>query len=119
MIFNYDPQMMFTQSIDVVDIGNMTLRCTNDHQEEYYITTTTVMGKTAILKIGPIMSDLPMLLNDFTVYYKKVDYKESLLFKEIDKFLNDFKKEIDTVEEVTEFEAWEDFPKIKQYFENA
>jgi hypothetical protein len=60
-----------------------------------------------------------VLINDFSVSYKKIDYKENLLFKEIDKFLNDFKKEIDTVEEVTEFEVWEDFPQIKQYFENA
>ena len=104
MIFNYDPQMMFTQSIDVVDIGNMTLRCTNDSQVEYYITTMTVMGKTSILKVGPIMSDLPMLLNDFTVTYKKVDYKEPTICKEVSKYIQDTKKEITNVEEITEEE---------------
>lgn len=119
MIFNYDPQMMFTQSIDVVDIGNMTLRCTNDHQEEYYITTTTVMGKTAILKIGPIMPDLPMLLNDFTVYYKKVDYKEPTICKEVSKYIQDTKKEITNVEEIVAEELWEIFPDIIELYKNV
>ena len=104
MIFGYDPQMMFTQSVDVVDIGNMTLRCTNSSQVEYYITTTTVFGKTSILKLGPILSDLPTLLNDFTVSYKKVDYKEPTICKEISKYIQDTKKEINMVEEITEEE---------------
>ena len=39
--------------------------------------------------------------------------------KEIDKFINDFKKEIDTIEEITDFEAWQAFPAVKECFENA
>lgn len=119
MIFEFSVQKTFNQSIDVVDIGNTALRCVNKQMDNYYIITRTVYGKTSILKFGPVCPDIEALINDFSVSYKKVDYKESLLFKEIDKFLNDFKKEIDTVEEVTEFEAWEDFPAVKRYFENA
>ena len=37
--------------------------------------------------------------------------------KEIDKFINDYKKDVDTVEEITEYEAWQDFPEIHQLFE--
>lgn len=118
MIFNYDPQMMFTKSIDVVDIGNMTLRCTNDSQVEYYITTMTIMGKTSILKVGPVMPDLPMLLNDFTVTYKKVDYKEPTICKEVSKYIQDTKKEITKVEEITEEELWEIFPDIIDLYKN-
>ena len=119
MIFEFSVQKTFNQSIDIVNIGNTALRCVNKQMDSYYIITRTVFGKTSILKFGPVCPDIDVLINDFSVSYKKVDYKEGLLFKEIDKFLNDFKKEIDTVEEITEFEAWEDFPLIQQYFENA
>ena len=55
---------------------------------------------------------------DFFVNYKKVDYKENVIGKEISTFINDFKKEIDTVSEVTEYEAWQDFPELQRLFEN-
>ena len=119
MTFEFSIQKTFDQSIDIVDVGNTALRCVNKQLDNYYIITRTVFGKTSIIKFGPVCPDIDVLLNDFSVSYKKIDYKEPLLFKEIDKFLNDFKKEISTVEEVTEFEAWTDFPQIKQYFENA
>lgn len=119
MIFEFSVRRTFTESIDVVDIGNTALRCTNRDMETYYIITKTIMGKTHIIKFGPVCPDIELLISDFSVSYKKIDYKENLLFKEVDKFINDYKKEIDTVEEITEYEAWEDFPQIKQLFENV
>lgn len=119
MVFEFSVQKTFNQSIDVVDMGNTALRCTNKLMDSYYLITKTVMGKTYFIKFGPVCSDLEVLLDDFSVSYKKIDYKEGAIYKEIDKFINDFKKEIDTIEEVTEYEAWQDFPKIQQYFENV
>ena len=95
------------------------MRCTNRHGDDYFIITKTTFGKTSILKFGPVCPDLDVLLNDFSVSYKKIDYRESVLFKEIDKFINDSKKEIETVEELTELEVWQSFPAIKRCFENA
>ena len=118
MLFEFSIQKTFNQSIDVVDVGNTALRCVNRHMDSYYIITKTIYGKTAILKFGPVCQDVEARINDFSVNFKKIDYKEGTLFKEIDKFLNDYKKEIETVEEITEFEAWQDFPPVKQYFEN-
>ena len=119
MIFEYSVQRTFNEAIDVVDIGNTALRCTSSKLDNYYIILKTIMGKTSILKFGPICPDVEVLLNDFTVSYKKIDYKEAAIGKEIDKFINDFKKEINTVEEITEYEAWKDFPEIQQWFENV
>lgn len=119
MVFEYSVQKTFSQSIDVVDMGNTALRCTNKLKDDYYIITKTIMGKTSIIRFGPVCSDIDVLINDFSVEYKKIDYKELAIFKEISKFINDFKKEIDIVEEVTELEAWKDFPAIQQLFENA
>ena len=118
MIFEFSVQKTFNESIDVVDIGNTTLQCTNKNLDNFYIIIKTVLGKTSILKFGPVCSDMEALLNDFSVSYKKIDYKEPIICKEIDKFINDFKKEINAVVEITDYEAWQDFPDIKQYFEN-
>lgn len=117
MIFEFSVQKTFNQSIDVVDMGNTALKCTNRNMDNYYIIVKTVMGKTSIIKFGPVCPDLDVLQNDFSVEYKKVDYKESILYKEINKFINDFKKDIDTIEEITEYSAWQDFPHIQQLFE--
>ena len=117
MIFEFAVQRTFNESIDVVDMGNTALRCTDKSMNIYYLIVKTVMGKTHILKFGPICPDIEVLQNDFSVSYKKIDYKETPLFREIDKFINDYKKEIAAVEEVTEYEAWQDFPAIQQLFE--
>lgn len=119
MIFEYSAQRTFNDSIDVVDIGNTALRCTNVKLDDYYIILKTVMGKTSIIKFGPVCPDIEVLINDFSVAYKKMDYKETSICKEIDKFINDFRKEINSIEEITEYEAWQAFPTVQQYFENA
>jgi rhamnose utilization protein RhaD (predicted bifunctional aldolase and dehydrogenase) len=119
MIFEFSVKKTFNQSIDVFDMGNTALRCTNRLQEDYYIIVKTIMGKTHIVKYGPVCPDLDMLLDDFFVNYKKIDYREAAIYKEIDKFINDYKKEIESVEEITEYEAWDNFPGIQQQFENV
>ena len=119
MVFEYSVQKTFNEAIDVVDIGNTALKCVGSTLDEYYIILKTVMGKVSILKFGPVCPDLEVLLNDFSVSYKKIDYKESAIFKEVDKFINDFKKEVTSIEEITEYEAWLAFPSIQQQFENA
>ena len=119
MVFEYSVQRTFNEAIDVVDIGNTALKCVGSKLDEYYIILKTIMGKVSILKFGPVCPDIDVLINDFSVSYKKIDYKEMAIFKEIDKFINDFRKEITSVEEVTEYEAWQAFPTIQQQFENA
>ncbi len=119
MIFEYSVQKTFNESIDVVDIGNTALKCVGSKYDEYYIILKTVMGKVSIIKFGPVTPDIEVLINDFAVSYKKIDYKKTAIHKEVDKFINDFRKEITAIEEVTEYEAWQAFPAVQQYFENA
>lgn len=118
MVFEYSVKKTFNETIDVVDIGNTALRCHGAKLDFYYIILKTIMGKTSILKFGPVMPDIDILFDDFSVSYKKIDYKETAISKEVDKFINDYKKEITLVEEITEYEAWQDFPAIQQLFEN-
>ena len=119
MVFEYSVQRTFNESIDVVDFGNTALKCVGSKLDEYYIIIKTIMGKVSIIKFGPVCPDLDVLINDFTVSYKKIDYKEMAIYKEVDKFINDFRKEIESVEEITEYEAWQAFPAIQQQFENV
>jgi hypothetical protein len=119
MVFEYSVQRTFNESIDVVDIGNTALKCVGSKLDEYYIILKTVMGKVSILKFGPVCPDIEVLINDFTVSYKKIDYKESAIYNEVNKFINDFRKEIASVEELTEYEAWQALPNIQQLFENV
>ena len=76
MIFEYSVQRTFNESVDVTDMGNMALRCTNKQLDNYYIIVKTVMGKAYILKFGPVCPDIDILQTDFSVEYKKIDYKE-------------------------------------------
>jgi hypothetical protein len=119
MIFEYSVQKTFNESIDIVDIGNVALKCVSNNYDEYYIILKTVMGKVSILTFGPVCTDIEVLISDFAVNYKKIDYKEQAIHKEVSKFINDFRKEITSVEEITEYEAWRSFPAIQQQFENA
>ena len=119
MIFEYSVQRTFNEMIDVVDIGNTALKCTSAKGGIYYIILKTILGKTSIIKFGPVEPDLELLLDDFSVCYSKIDYKERSICKEIDKFINDFKKGITSVEEITEYEAWQDFPEIQYLFEHV
>lgn len=119
MVFEFSVQKTFNQSIDVVDMGNTALRCTNKQMDDYYLIVKTVFGKTHIIKFGPVCPDIDTLIDGFSVNYAKMDYKEAKIYKEIDKFINDFKKEIDNIEEITEYEAWSAFPTVQQQFENV
>jgi hypothetical protein len=107
MIFEYAVQKTFNEALDVVDAGNCALRCTGGKfgAFHYYIIIKTIMGKTHIVKFGPVLPGIPMLVENFNVTYIKDDYKESFIFKEVDKFINDFRKKIISVEEITEYEA--------------
>ena len=91
MIFEYSVQKTFTESIDIVDFGNTAIRCTENNIVDYYILVKTVLGKTHIIEFGPVAPDIPSLCDGFNISYKKIDYKEAAIFKEISKYINYFK----------------------------
>lgn len=117
MLFEYSATRTFNETIDLVDIGNTAIRCIAGIYD-YYMIIKTVYGKTSILTFGPTNPDFEELAEDFSVSYKKMDYKENKICKEITKYINNPYSEIERVEEIPEFEAWVNFPKIKELFEN-
>lgn len=117
--FEYAPQEVFTKQLDVADIGNTCIRAETAEHTEMYLLTKTTMGKTAILKFGPILPDVrEVLLDGFSVSYKKIDYKEGKIIKEINLFLNDAKKCFIDAEELYDEVAFKEFPLIEEAFNN-
>ena len=112
MILEYLEQTAFTKSVDIVDEGNFALRCTSDNGFEYYIVVKTEMGKTAILKFGPTLPDIGIMCEDFMMTYKKINYKENIIEKEASSLMNDARKRITQVEEITDYEAIENIPSV-------
>lgn len=119
MIFEYSATAVFTKSIDIEDIGNMAISCTNHEGASWYLLTKTVLGKTSILTFGPIAIDLPILLDGFKVEYEKIDYKESKINSKVDRFINDGKKLVEIVEETDEYSVFELFPNIVELFKDV
>lgn len=97
MIFEFDQQPVFMQNIDIEDIGNVALRCSNEKMRDYYIVVKTYLGKTAIISFGPLVSDIDALVDNMTLSFKKFDYKESTIEREIEKFINDGRSFINKV----------------------
>jgi hypothetical protein len=120
MIFEYDEQPVFTQSLDIGDIGNTTIKCSS-MTGDWFLRTKTVMGKTSLIVFGPVIEgsveDYP-LIDGFAVSFSKFDYKERLIIKAINQLLNDPKKGINHAEEMLEQAAINNFPDIMNTFEN-
>lgn len=114
--FEYNPQMVFMNQIEVEDLGNFCIRCTNDFGIEHYFLVRTSLGKSYFLKFGGTYPDLDLVTDTFTVEYKKVDYKESTIVKEADRFINDGKKLITNIEVITLEEAINCFPNITKIY---
>lgn len=116
MIIDYKQDYVFTESIDIEDIGNTCIKAVAKNGAEHYVITKTILGKTSILKFGPVMPDLPELCIGFSVSYNKIDYKEGKICKEISMLLNNPKVEIEKAEVVTEYEAYQVFPNVVEAF---
>ena len=114
----YNPQMVFMSQLEIEDLGNFCIRCTNDFGIEHYFLVRTSLGKTYFLKFGGAYPDLDLITDTFTVEYKKVNYKESTIVNEVTKFINDGKKLITNIEVITLEEATNCFPNITEIYKD-
>jgi len=117
MIFNYAEESVFTKQLDLVDAGNTAIRGLTPDQFENYLIIKTVEGKTSFLKFGPVIPDAPLLVEGFSVSYKKVNYNERAIAKEVQLFLNN-KFPVLEATEIPEIEALGAFPNLQEAFMN-
>lgn len=117
MLFEYAAHKTFMGELDVVDPGNMCLRCVKDGGGyEWYLMTKTRMGKIFIFTFGPVVPGTDSLVDGFATTFTCIDYKENLLRKNVLSFINDPKKEIYSVEETLDLEAWKEFPEVESQY---
>ena len=98
MIIDYSVQKTFTQSLIIDDIGNFCIRCNSSAGYEYYMAVGTLMGKTEIIKFGPVIADLGEMETGFDLSYKKINFKEDSIQKEVNLYVNDGRKQIELIE---------------------
>jgi hypothetical protein len=115
MIFEFDQQPVFMQNIDIQDIGNIALRCSNEKLRDYYLVIKTYLGKTAIISFGPLLGDVEALVDNMSLSFKKFDYKEYTIEREIEKFINDGRSMINKVEIINELEALAHLPSAESF----
>lgn len=104
--------------IDINDIGQCCLECSNEEGMFFYIIIKTSLGKTTIATCGPVIPDVNQLPSGFSTTLKRMDYKEDKIAKEIMFFLND-KKKITEAKEITFDVAISNFKELSNYLKNG
>ena len=94
MILDYNAQRQFQNQLQIDDIGNIGLICSTEDGVEYYLALKTIMGKVMEVKFGPLIPDAPLIPDFFSLFYRTMQYKEPVIIKEINSFINDPKKKI-------------------------
>ena len=94
MTFNYLRTETYMDSIDIDDIGNCIIQVFNDEGREWLMSINTKLGWTKIKTFGPFILDSNQM--DINFYYStnEFEYKEKKIYKVIDDFINNPKKQI-------------------------
>lgn len=122
MLFDYSATKTFTQTLQIDDPGNCAIYGEGNFKDgrvtlpgDFYMIIKTVMGKTTFIKWGPLIPDLDALPNTFKLEVKTAPYKETTIVKEIQSFINDGFKGIQTAEELSVEEAIKFLPSEPNY----
>ena len=82
MLIDYSATKTFTQTLQIDDIGNCAIHGEGSFRDgratfegDYYMIVKTVMGKTTMMKWGPLMPDFTALPNTFKLEIKLVSIK--------------------------------------------
>ena len=105
MIFDYMRMVSALDTIEIDDIGNTCINTLNDYGEEWYLIINTHEGWTEIVEFGPLVVDSNNLKTYFTYDKYSYEYSDKKIGKVIDKFINNNKRDITQVFEVTKDQA--------------
>ena len=104
MTFEFLKVQTAMDSIDIDDIGNVCLRCSNDDCREWFLKIKAELGWCEIREYGPLEIDSEVVDFSFSFYYNKFEFNEKKLYKIINDFLNNPKKSITCVDIISEDE---------------
>jgi len=111
--FEYLYTVKAEDSIKIKDIGNCCIRVFNDIGYYWNLIINTELGDCFVKTFGPFNVDIPnYFIHGFNFNFYRTEYKETRLANIIDSFINDTKKNISQVVEITPEEAYNDLLNI-------
>lgn len=118
MIFEYNQQLLPQNLLDIDDLGQLCLEGSNDDGMYFYLIIRTSLGSSIIATCGPVVPDIDMLPKNCCEMFKRIDYSEDKIIKEIENFLNG-KNKLTDAKIISFDEAIECFRSIKDYVKNG
>lgn len=97
MRFGYLTVSTSMDSIEVDDIGNVYLQSSNDDGATWYLRIETKLGWCSSLEFGPVQIDPDSPIYSFSLQSNKFEFNEKRLYKIIDTFINQPKRNITCV----------------------
>ena len=86
MKFEYSCLKISEKELEIEDIGNVAIEASNGAYYSYLVIRTS-MGSTCIVEYGRIVPDIDKLPPKVSCSFDRIDYKESVITKRIEKFL--------------------------------
>lgn len=114
MTFEYLKLVQAFDSIEIDDIGNTCVNALNDLGQEWFLIISTSQGWTTVIEFGPLSVDSDKLPGFFNYIMYSYEYKELKIQNTIDKFINNSKKMITQVQEVSKEFAKERLNEVKE-----
>lgn len=118
MKFDYDIEKIAIKELEVEDIGNVSLRCTNDLDECYVLVIKTSLGISFVMQYGPYVPDLNTLPKNVDCNFSRFDFNEVRIKKTISQFINNPKSKIKDIEIVDSEEILDECVNICEYMKN-
>lgn len=115
MIYEFDKDFSYKNSVEIEDPGNCSIRCTSGEGYDYYLLTKSEDGILYIMEWGPLMADMPTDVlpppddrgRPFNLTVKTMKFDSNKLDKEIQYYIDCPAKgvKISAVEDVDQHEA--------------
>ena len=115
MQFEFNNQLMPQSLLEVDNLGEFGIEAHNDLGYYWYMVVRTILGTSIISTCGPVLPDIALLPDGFSMNLQKEDYKEDKIARIVSKFLNDFKKGITDAKVIDPIEAIDQFRELKDY----
>lgn len=120
MLIGYKGTSSFEDMLALDDCGNFAIRCTNNLFLQWFMCAKTIRGKFHYLTFGPVFVDKPDLPTKYGFYikYGSMKFNEQKIYAAISSFINDPKKELETVVEDDFDIIIEEIPQIGKLFKD-
>ena len=116
--YNYFYVQTSSADIQIEDTGNVILRGINLMQQYWILYIKTYLGYTSVFEYGPyVKNSQPLYYSQSS--FQKFQYSEHKIDRIIDKFINNPKRMIIQVEEISDDIARDDIQPILEVFDES